>query len=352
MDEIITQILKDHLLRWRIILILFNAFLSALFAIITQDIFHTIIFVIITAILDVLVEAYEFIKFDSFIKKLFCVKQPKRYITLIIFACLPTIGAKYIDRICNYNDYKIQIFNNLVPNILGALIICSMFDHIKKFSFDDMISSLVKTKKELINVFFRISLFASYINALNYQLSNNWKWMNIINSVYIFIITVYGAIVFTTFALRIIDETPFRFKTKQIYPTWTMFYGTLFLISCGSVQLIVHTRKIETILLLFNSLTACAISIGLLFLISHRKENISDTYPIKRILVFIFFIVINLLPCFFDWDIDDEIKMQLLSGIIIFTFTLVIILFINVKQSKNITKKHNRKDKRRKSNME
>lgn len=334
MDEIITKILKDNFLRWRIVLILFNAVLSVLFAVITQNIFHTVVFVIISAILDILAEAYDLLKFDLYIKKLFYIKQFKRYFSLVFFACLPTIGAIFLDKISS-DSYIIQIFNNLIPNILGALIVSSMFDHIEKFDYNNMISSLIKSKKEMINVFLRISFFASYLNALNYKLNNDWKYMNMSNSIYIFVIVVYGAVAFTTFALRIINPEPFNNKIKSIYPTTTFIYGVLFLVSCGSLQLIVHTREIETILLLFNSLTACVILIGILFLMANRKENKSDIYPIKRILFFILSIVINLLLCFWHWQIDKRVQEQLLSGMIIFAFTVVLFLFVNMKQNGN-----------------
>lgn len=112
-------------------------FFSILCILITQNILISSLFVVGIAIIDILVEISKFIDLEKVINKLFSIKIYWYYIGFIFLALLPTIiGREEIETQKNLSE---KLFVNAVPNILGALIVCSIIEHIsvsvKTFAF-------------------------------------------------------------------------------------------------------------------------------------------------------------------------------------------------------------------------
>lgn len=253
-----------------------------------------------------------------------------KYIFLVFVASLPTI--------CRIIEIEISeklfanLFVNLVPNILGALIVCSISNHISKFNYKQITYSLIKEKKNYINIFIRVGFLGCYINAVNYNINEKWEWINVINSIYLFIIIFCGVILFSTFVIRIIDNQYFGCTAKEVYPSMTLVVGILFLVSCGVGPLCFNTGKHEPILLLMNSISACILIIFLLVFVSRRTENNPNTYPLFRVGLFVIIACINCGYNLYKWDKSGDWIQQLFSGGAILVIVLFALLFANKMQ--------------------
>lgn len=342
MDEKLTKIWKDANMRWRTVFIIISAVLSGVFAFITQDILLTIGFIIITACMDLLVEWYKYIKVDFGVKRLLGMKREKIYIlfiTLAIFpACLGFVELLFFNK-SDDKSLLLDISNNLISNILGALIVCSVIAHIKKFNYENIAENLILLRKDVYNTFLKIAFFSCVINAVNFDLTRELSIMNEANKIYLTIIVFYGMIFFYTFILRIVEKTPFSFTIKEIYPTGMLWCGGGFLISCNiftfvSIFLDIE-KESEPILLLFNTLTAGVVTIGILILLSRRTENNSDPYPFKYILPFAVVAIVNCILGFMSFKNNGNIIKQCISGGTILVGAFVLMLYSMRKQSVN-----------------
>lgn len=268
MDEKLTEIWKNEYMRWKIIFIVISAVLSAVFAYITQNIVLTIIFIIVTACIDLLVELYEYIKFDFYIKRIFGMKVINRYILFVILAILPAflgfIKLVYSNQIGD-QELLINVCNNLFSNVFGALIVCSIINHIKFCKYDQIIENIIVLRKDLYSTFVKIAIFACFVNAVNFDFNSDLSIMNKANKIYLLFIIFYGMLVFYAFALRIIDKTPFSHPIKKIYPTGVLIWSGAFLISCNFSTYLGSEKSSNPILLLINTITIFTIAIGVLF---------------------------------------------------------------------------------------
>lgn len=342
MDEKLTKIWKDANMRWRTIFIIISTALSGVFAFITQNILLTIGFIIATACIDLLVEWYKYIKVDFGVKRLFGMKKENIYIlfiTLAIFpACLGFVELLFFNKSDDQSLF-LDISNNLISNILGALIVCSVIAHIKRFNYEHIAENLILLRKDVYNTFLKIAFFSCVINAVNFDLTRELPIMNEANKIYLSIIVFYGMIVFYTFILRIVEKTQFPFSIKEIYPTGMLWCGGGFLISCNISTFVSAFLSIEKesepILLLINTLTAGVVTIGILILLSRRTENISDSYPWKYMLFFGVAIAGNCVLGFVFCKDNGNIIKQCISGGPILVGTFVLLLYLMRKQSIN-----------------
>jgi len=332
MDELFTKIWNDEPVRWRIFFVMLNALFSSFCALVTQNIIVTIIFVCGTALIDILVEICNYLDLENTIDQIFAIEWYKRYLFFIFIASLPAICGILLKEIDISERLTEKLFANLVPNILGALVVCSIMDHISKFDYKQVVCSLIRSKKDFLNIFMRIAYLGCFLNAVSYKMNDERKWTNIVNSVYIFIIVYCGAIVLTSFVLRVIDKEYFYRTAKEIYPAKTLFFGGLYLISCGASPILFGIEKHEPILLTINSVTAGAIAIFLFVFVARRTENKSNTYPFMTIFGFIAFLCLNCGINFYKWDKTGNISQQLISGIVIFIFVLALLLWANKMQ--------------------
>lgn len=188
MDELFTKIWKDEPVRWRVFFVLLNTLFSVLCGMITQDVTVTVIYVAGTALIDILVEICNYIDLEKAVSRIFAIEKYKRYLFFLLLAALPAVCGMVTGEIDVSERLPAKLFANLVPNMLGALIVCSVVDHISKFDYQQTVSSLMRSKRELLNVFMRIAFFGCFLNAVNYRMKDGWNWTNIVNSVYLFII--------------------------------------------------------------------------------------------------------------------------------------------------------------------
>lgn len=329
MDELLTKAWKDEIVRWRIIFILLNALFSILCILITQNVIVSSLFVVGIAIIDILVELSKYTNLKKLISKLFTIKIYWYYICFFFIASLPTILGIYKKEIEVQKNLFGILFVNMVPNILGALIVCSIIDHISKFNYEQIIYSLIKEKKNYINIFIRIGFLGCFLNSANYKVNEKWNLVNFTNSIYLFVIIFCGAVVLSSFVIRIIDNKNFGDTFEKVYPKATLRFGELFLISCGIGPLVFKIGKHEPILLAMNSITACLIVIFLAVFISRRTENTANKHPFKSIIEFILVACGNCGYNFYKWDKSGNWGQQFFSGIAILMLVLVLLICAN-----------------------
>lgn len=255
---------------------------------------------------------------------------------------MPTFFGILFNEIDISENLFINLFTNFVPNILGTLIVCSIADHISKFDYKQIVYSLLKEKKNYINVFIRIGFLGCYINTVKYDVNESWKWMNFWNSVYLFIIIFCGVIVFSTFVIRIIDNQDFGCTAKKVYPSMTLVAGILFLVSCGAGPLFFNVGKHEPILLCINSITACTLVIFFFVFVSRRTENESNIYPYKRVILFILAACANCIYNFYRLDGSGDWLQQFISGGAILLLALSALIWANKMQKSE--KKEDKKE--------
>ena len=323
-------------MRWKIFFILLNTFFSILCAIITNNLLWTIIFVIGTSIIDILVEINIYIKLEKFMGKIFMSKWI--YFFFAFLALLPTICGMIWKEINIFDDFPSKLFANLVPNILGTCIVCSIFNHISQFGYEQIVYSLMQSKKELLNTFVRITYFGCFINAVNYDINNNLKVTNFCNSFYLFFIIFFGTIAVVSFVLRIIDKQKFNYTIEKIYPSKTLIWGDLFLISCSIGPILFGIEKHEPILLLMNSITASVIVILLFVYLVRRTENESKAsikFFFETVFIFIVIAALNCILNFWKWDKTGDILQQFYSGLVILVFVCALLLYVNILQKRD-----------------
>jgi len=276
MDELITKVMRNQSVRWELLLRLSSDIFSAICALITQNIILTILYILGTIIINIFSIIYKDVDLKKIIKKIFETKDYKKYLFFIGIATLPMIVGILTKEITIFSPkiFLVKIFNNFVPNILGALIVCSLISHVLTFNREETIYAVIQSKREFFDIIIRFGFFGVYLNAINYVVSDNWKWTNLFNSIHLFIIVFAGTLIFTIFALRIVNRQSFCFTAKQVYPKQTLKYVALFLMSCGFGPIVLKSGKHEPFLLAINTLTASIVVICLFvfYYLKNKKE--------------------------------------------------------------------------------
>lgn len=338
MDNKLTKIWKDEDTRWRILFIIISSVLSAVFAYITKNIILTIAFIIVTACIDLLVELYKYIKFDFCVRRIFDMKKGSRYLFFVTLSILPAFFG-FVELVCTTQmddrSLLLNLCNNLVSNILGALIVCSIINHIKRFNYEQIIENFIVLRKDVYNSFLKITVFACFINAVNFNLNSKLPIMNKTNKIYLIFIIFYGMFVFYAFALRIIDKTSFSFSIKEIYPKGVLGWAGVFLFSCNISVFLGDEKGSYPILLLINTITAFTVAVGILFLLAKRAENSSDSYPLGYFLAFGIAIALNSWAGFKCCKDIGNVMDQIISGGVLFVAALFLLLYLARKQAKN-----------------
>ena len=148
---------------------------------------------------------------------------------LLLFAFVPTLAGTILKEA----EFLKLLFSNLIPNILGALIVCSFIDHMSRFHYSNLISHILQ-KDYFIESIVKIFYYFCFFNSANYYLDENWNCTNAINNFYLFVVILSGLLVGASFFYRLfIDDEPFDFTPKEIYPIKVLVCGTLYLISCA-----------------------------------------------------------------------------------------------------------------------
>lgn len=97
--------------------------------------------------------------------------------------------------------------------------------------------------------------------------------------------------------------------------------------SCGTAPLFAKVGKHEPVLLLLNTFTATLVFGCLLAFLSHKTDQTNKEYPIKEMIAYLVFIIWYCYFNFSHWDGNDDISSQLLSGLAILIFGIILIAF-------------------------
>lgn len=336
MDELITKVMRNQSVRWELLLRLSSDIFSAICALITQNIILTILYILGTSIINIFSIIYKDVDLKKIIKKLFETKDYKKYLFFIGIASLPTIVGILTKEITIFSSkiFLIKIFNNFVPNILGALIVCSLISHVLTFNREETIYAVIQSKRDFFDIIVRFGFLGAYLNAINYVVSDNWKWTNFFNSIHLFIIVFAGILIFTIFALRIVNRQFFCFTAKQVYPKQTLKYVVMFLMSCGFGPIVLKSGKHEPFLLAINTLTASIVVICLFVFIIRRTKKNSKEYPWMIVSFFLFLIIFNSVLNFMKRVGTVDVKKELASGIPILGVVSILLIWINILQKR------------------
>lgn len=340
-NKFLTAIWNNKEVRWEIGIIIVSAGCSGLCAAITKDMLLTIIYIGITALIDIISEIESkmegLIDWEKIIGGLFKIKRWINYVVCVGFAMLPTLLGMALREVTfsGIKDIPSIFFVNIFPNVCGALIVCSLIAHISKLDEKQFVSALTQAKRSLFNIIIRVGFFACYLNAVNYKADDSWKWANLTNSLYLFFIIFIGAVAVVSFLSRFIDNRPFPYTAGEVFPTLTLLYSSLFLFSCCAAPLIAKVGKHEPLLLFFNTITTGSIFAWLLCFIGRRATQ-KDKYPIAQ---FVFFMTIDLVIClvsFSNWNETRGIMGQIMSGGLILGATNIILMYLNHLRIKNL----------------
>ena len=241
------------------------------------------------------------------------------------------------------------IFNgNLITNIFGVSIVCSLFSNISKYNSSEIADTLLDSKSDIFELYFQFAFSTSILNAFNYEKDYLVSWSSFCNSMHLLIVVFLGMILFCILAVRVIHSKNYSVPIK--YPTWTIFFVISFLFFCGSFSFAVYganSERQEWILLLFNTLSFAltVVFFGIYTKKSNeRKDNREEYFPYFQVVLFIALAIVNFvatLTCvdFVKWSTDESIWTELISGSIILVVTIFLLSFIGYMQDNNIIDK-------------
>ncbi len=347
MDKFLTNIWEDKEVLWKIAVICESAFCSVLCAVITQNIIITVIYILITALIDIIVAVDKYIHWGNAIVRMFRIKNSYKYLFFVGFALLPVICGILVKeiRFSGAGDIPSVFFVNVLPNVLGAFIVCSMIAHISGLGYEQFACTLLQSRKEFFNIVIRGFFWCCYLNAVNYAADDSWRYANYINSLYLFVIVSFGAVAVGVFLFRLMDKQPFSkdndddYTAKRVFPSWTLFASALFLFSCGAAPIYAKIGKHEPVLLCLNTITALIVASFLLkFAVRKTKKNRKE-YPIVAFSGFCAFIIFNCAYNFYKWDRTGDIASQVKSGVTILAIVFFSLLYLNKMQKEALEEK-------------
>lgn len=336
MDKIINNIVKDPKTFWDIIFIIGCEIFSALCAFTTNNIFLTLFFIIVTTVFSVCAKVYSDINLEKGLCFLMRFNRKRIYCILIIIAFLPIIIGMITNEIKfgDVNGFVEKLFNNPIPNFLGALIVCSIIEHLSKFNTKETMCSVITSKKDFFDVIIRFSFMGAFLNAVNYKIDENLFFTNIFNGIHLFVVIFLGIILMSVFALRLIDKEPFYYTANQIYPMWTLFFSGLFIGSCGFSPLYWGNAKHEVVLLTFITVIALFVTWFFVHLIKNRTQKCSGLYPYWKPILFTMLVTSNLFVNIYWEKFNLDKKTQLISGLCILIAVIALTIYID-KQDRN-----------------
>lgn len=319
---------------------LFKALCSAACAFITQNIGLTLFYIFGTTLFDIITKIYEEINLENIIRKMFKIKNKFKYIIFITIAVLPT-GANFVFKESSYFnllDFLEKRCYNLIPNIFGALILCSFMSYLSKIEVEEILCVVTMLKRELFDIIMRCGFMISFLNAINYSLKNEERFTEIFNAIHLCVIIFSAIVVIGAFVLWLASENEFNVNRMKIYPTFSLLWCFCFLLSCVLVPSIFENTNIDWLVLCFNSITSLIVAWSFWGFIK-RKGNIKfKDCPYFQLGLFtiavigiLLYSVINIGSCE-----ENSIIRQLISGGIILLGVTVMLLAINAIQKKKV----------------
>lgn len=330
MNKFLTDLFKDKAKLFKILCIMSFIASSIACSIISKSVVITSGYAVLTGIFSLCEILYPDAILKKLINLLMSVNKKIIFCIFILIALLPVMIGFFKKEIIFYgmSDFVEKMFNNPVPNCLGVLIVYSLIKHISKFSDIETLYSIIKSKKNFCGVVLQLIFIVSFLNAINYTISDEFKWTNLFNSIHLFVIVFCGATVTYVFSLRLISKQPFGFNVNKVYPTATLLYVFLFLLSCGFSPIIWGNAKHEVILIVFNSFAALSVIWFLFYLIKNVTIKDANEYPYFAPILFSGLIVLNLFANLFLGKEGINKKMQFISGFFVLVIILILIFSI------------------------
>lgn len=225
----------------------------------------------------------------SKIENLFDPKFKKKFFCfLYVLAVMPwLIGVLFEGA-----DFLEILFGNLVPNILGASIVYSIVGHMTKFKYEEFVVKMLQTDY-IIGSVIKLFYYCCFFNSVIFLIDDDWKYTNIVNNLYLFIVIISGLTVGCALFYRIfIDDTPFVFSPKEAYPAVTTYLGAGFLISCSVPSFFLNV-KVQPVLLILNTATAFVTAFAFLCFVIRKSDKSQKEYPFMEFGAFSLALIIN-----------------------------------------------------------
>lgn len=336
MDKFITILMDDKEKVFRILCLIISALSTMVCDNITDSLWITRSYTVFTMLFCIL-ELFYMDKVLESIINFFWKYEKVLFCFFVIIALLPVIVGLMQGEIVfeSLTDFVEIMLNNPVSNILGVLIVFSLMKYLSKICTVNDMYLMLRSKKHFFDVVLQFGFILSFLNAINYTISDKLKWTNIFNSIHLFCIMFLGVIVAYIFVLRLADKTPFEQSVKRVYPTFTLIFTWLFLVSCGLSPIVFGRVKHELMLLIFNTIAALVV-VWLMFFLVKRKTKKENGYPYTAPSVFTLFILLNLFANIFWGEYGFNKEMQFISGFFVLLIVLTLCISIFINKSKNV----------------
>ena len=189
-------------------------------------------------------------------------------------------------------DFLEMLFGNLIPNVLGASIVYSIVDHMSEFHYDEFVVKMLQTDY-IIGSVIKLFYYCCFFNSVNYFISEGWKYTNMVNNLYLFVVIISGSFVGCALFYRIfIDDRPFAFSPKEVYPAATSYLGAGFLVSCNIPSFFLEV-KTEPVLLILNTATVFVTAFAFLCFVIRKSDKSNNEYPFAEFGAFSLVLIIN-----------------------------------------------------------
>lgn len=179
-----------------------------------------------TTFFDILTKIYEEVSLGKIVNKIFKMNIIAKYSLFITIAVLPTIANfwhKETDY-CNIVDFLQKRMHNLIPNLFGALIVCSFIKYLSKFKAEEILCAAINLKKELFDIIMRCGFMIAFLNALNHAIRKEQKYTELFNAFHLCVIIFSGIIMMGAFALWLSSTNEFDIKKTKVYPTFSLIW--------------------------------------------------------------------------------------------------------------------------------
>lgn len=318
----------------------FKAICSASCAFITKSIGLTLFYILGTTLFDILTKISEEVSLGEIINKIFKANNIAKYIIFITIAVSPTI-ANFVFQETDYSnivDFLQKRLHNLVPNLFGALIVCSFIKYLSKFKAEEILCAAINLKKELFDIIMRCGFMIAFLNAINHAIRNEQRYTELCNAFHLCVIIFSGIIVLGAFALWLSSTNEFDLSRTKAYPTFSLIWCFFFLLSCVLFPIVLENVSVEWILLSLNAITSLIVSWSFLIFIQRKKNVGLKDCPFLGLIIFTAAVIGLIVYSIANMSTNEKssIIRQLFSGSLILSGTIVMLLIINSIQKKNI----------------
>lgn len=347
-DEIIEKIASKNKVNTVLeIFILVGTFTCA---IVTNNIWLTYIYTLVTFIFDILAKNSEDFSLVPVINWIFGHKFHV-CVFLITLAFSPTLAygvEKAIDSsglsFSLIKDIFVERLYNLVPNIFGALIVCSFMFYSSYVGAENILRATIRKEKDFFNIIMRGGFIIAFLNAINHAFRKGYQISECLNALHLTAVVFGGIAVLGAYVLWITDKNDPNMEIKNVYPIFSLVLCWAFLWSCVFIPVKSKNMDVEWLLLFFNGVTSIIVSWVFLFFIRRKFNNKRKKYPYTILIIFTLFVggIIKYGIKNIRTIDKSSIIIQLISGCTILLGSIVLLYLIDSFQKNNskYVKKH------------